>query len=369
ASVNEEGLVEAKMAGVAVITVTGRGGVKATCTVTVTDMVRDSLELLYQTWADADLTVYTQQSAAAVTDALEAAKVVLDNPKATRGEMDAAMSALVKALGSLEYGVQKLHLETALQAADAILAIGKNYEDVAALTEAVDAGKEVLANEKASQEEVDNAAYAILDELFRIAKKADISSLESLIEAAEGLPGGNYTSDTLERLKDAIEKAKEVTADQNRGENDIADAYENLIDAIINLKMKGNKAALKAMLIKANQVLKDTDAYVAETVEGLAKVTEDAQVVYDNENALQSEVNEAVKTLTLEVAKARLKGDVNDDGKVDTADSAVVLRASAELMTLNASAAASADVNGDGKADTGDAVLILQYAAEEITAF
>lgn len=369
ASVNEEGLVEAKIAGVAVITVTGKGGVKATCTVTVTDMVRDSLELLYQTWADADLTVYTQESADAVTDALAAAKVVLDNPKTTRGEMDAAMSALVKALGSLEYGVQKLHLETALQAADAILAIGKNYEDVAALTEAVDAGKEVLANEKASQEEVDNAAYAILDELFRIAKKADISSLESLIEAAEGLPGGNYTSDTLERLKDAIEKAKEVTADQNRGENDITDAYENLIDAIINLKMKGNKAALKAMLIKANQVLKDADAYVAETVEGLAKVTEDAQVVYDNEDALQSEVNEAVKVLTLEVAKARLKGDVNDDGKVDTADSVVVLRASAELMTLDASAAASADVNGDGKADTGDAVLILQYAAEEITAF
>lgn len=369
ASVNAEGLVEAKAVGAAVITVTGKGGITATCTVTVTDMVRDSLELLYNAWADVDLTVYTQESAAAVTNALTAAKAALDDPATTRGELDKAMSDLVKALGELEYGVQKLHLETALAAADAILALGENYEDVAGLMEAVENGRTVLADAAATQEEADNAAYAILDELFKLAKKADISSLESLIEAAKGLLDGNYTSDTLEGLRDAIEKAEAVVADQNRGDNDIADAYESLIDAIINLKMKGNKAALRAMLLKANEVLTDADAYVAETVEGLAKVTEAAQAVYDKDDALQSEVNEAVKALTLEVAKARLKGDVNGDGTVDTADSAELLRAAAELTTLDAAAAASADVNGDGEADTGDAVLILQYAAEKIASF
>ena len=151
ASVNAEGLVEAKAVGAAVITVTGKGGITATCTVTVTDMVRDSLELLYNAWADVDLTVYTQESAAAVTNALTAAKAALDDPATTRGELDKAMSDLVKALGELEYGVQKLHLETALAAADAILALGENYEDVAGLMEAVENGRTVLADAAATQ--------------------------------------------------------------------------------------------------------------------------------------------------------------------------------------------------------------------------
>ena len=133
--------------------------------------------------------------------------------------------------------------------------------------------------------------------------------------------------------------------------------------------MKGNKAALKAMLAKANEVLADAEAYVAATIEGLAEVTAEAQAVYDDPDAVQSEVNAAVKTLTLKVAEARLLGDVDGDGDVTTADSAAVLRSAAEITSLSADAAASADVNGDGAADTSDAVLILQYAAEAISAF
>ncbi|MGN0275827.1 MAG: NPCBM/NEW2 domain-containing protein [Hominisplanchenecus sp.] len=316
-----------------------------------------------------DASEYTADSWAAVEEALAAAKAVAADRNAAQSQIDTAMSDLIGAFGNLEYGVQKLHLEVAIEAAEKILALGKNYEDIDALTEAVQSGKEILADEKATQEEVNNAAYAILDELFQMAKTADISSLESLIEAAKGLLDEKYTSGSLENLKDAIDAAEAVVADQNRGDSDISDAYANLIDAIIKLEMKGNKAALKAMLIKANEVLAEADAYVAETIEGLAEVTEEAQAVYDNEDALQSEVNEAVKALTLKVAEARLLGDVDGDGAVTTADSAAVLRSAAELDTLSAEAAASADVNGDGAADTSDAVMILQYAAEEIAAF
>ena len=76
-----------------------------------------------------------------------------------------------------------------------------------------------------------------------------------------------------------------------------------------------------------------------------------------------------METLTLKIAQARLLGDVNNDGKVNTADSTEVLRSAAELATLSEEAADSADVNGDGKVDTSDAVRILQYAAEMITEF
>ena len=312
---------------------------------------------------------YTAASWSEVKTALSAAKEVYYNENATRSEQDKALSDLIAAYGNLEYGIQKLHLETAVKAAEAILALGNNYEETADLAAAVEAGKIVLNNADASQEEVDNAAYAVLDELAKMAKKADISSLESLIDAAKDLLDGSYTSDSLDNLKDAIDKAEAVVADQNRGDGDISDAYANLIDAIIKLEMKGNKAALKAMLAKANEVLADADAYVADTIEGLAEVTADAQAVYDDADAVQSEINEAVKTLTLKVAQARLIGDVDGDGAVTTSDSAALLAANAELTTLSAEAEASADVNGDGVVDTSDAALILQYAAETITAF
>ena len=336
---------------------------------TLGESIKLSLKSLYEVWEAQDLNAYTAESAAALSEALTAARAVLADEDASQSEVDAAVAALVQAIGGLEYGIQKLHLETAVEVADQILALGRNYEDTEDLAAVTATGKEVLADTDASQEAVDNAAYAILDELFKMAKTADITSLESLIDAAKDLLDGNYTSDTLENLKDAIEKAEAVVADQNRGDSDISDAYAGLIDAIIKLEMKGNKAALKAMLIKAGEVLKDADAYVAETIEGLAAVTKDAQAVYDDDDAVQSEVNDAVKALTLKVAEARLRGDVNGDGAVTTADSAVLLRASAEMTTLSTEAEASADVNGDGVADTNDAALILQRAAEKITKF
>ena len=323
-----------------------------------------------------DLGKYESDIAAAVTEKIAAAaealaaKAVKADPDAAAEDMDAALSDLLAAFGGLEYGIQKLHLETAIQAAESILEKAKDYvADAAALEAAVEAGKTVLADADASQEEVNNAAYAILDELAKLAKKADLTSLESLVEAAKGLLKGNYTEDSLAGLEEAIRQAEAVIATQDRTDSDISDAYADIIDAIISLEMKGNKAALKAMLEKADQILADQSAYVAASVEGLEEVVAEAREVYKDDNAVQKEINDAVETLTLKVADARLKGDVDGDGAVTTGDGAAVLRYAAEMEELDAAAEASADVNEDGVADTEDAVLILQYGAEKIVAF
>lgn len=336
---------------------------------TAESISKKGLEKLVAAVEQLNASEYSAESWAEVEDAVAEAKALLADASADQADFDKAVSKLVAALGNLEYGVQKLHLEIAIQAAEEILALGGNYEDTEALAAAVEAGKQVLADADASQEETDKAAYAVLDELFKMAKQADISSLESLVEAAKALLDGSYTSQTLENLNKTIEKAEAVIADQNREEDAVGNAYAELIDAIIHLEMKGNKAALKTMISKANAILTDADAYVAATVEGLAEVLAEAQAVYEDADAIQSEINEAVKTLTLKVADVRLKGDVDGDGRVTTSDSAAVLAASAELTVLDAEEEASADVNGDGVANTYDAVLILQYTAEKIEAF
>lgn len=334
------------------------------------EMVKAGLDKMISLIESLDTSEYTEESWAKVLDALAKAKEVRADAGASQTELDAAMSSLLEAFGSLEYGVQKLHLETAVKAADAILTFAGNYVGEADdLKAAVDAGKAVLANADATQEEVDQAAYAVLDELAKLAKKADIASLESLIDAAKDLVNGSYTDSSLKDLTEAVADAEKVIDNQNRGENDISDAYSGIIDAIINLQMKGNKAALRAMIIKANEILESEDAYVSSSLEGLTEVLADAEAVYNDGNAVQSEVNAAVEILTRKVADARLKGDVDGDGAVTTSDSAMLLQYAAEMRQLDAGATESADVNGDGAADTDDAALILQYAAEKIATF
>lgn len=328
-----------------------------------------SLQSLYDTWAAEDLSGYTKESADALTDALAAAAAVLENPDAAQKEISDVTVSLVKAIGGLTYGVQKVHLETAIQFSKKLLELANNYEDTSALRAALTAGEQLLTDAEASQEALDNATYAILDELAKLAEKADLISLKNLIETAEGLISDKYTPDSVDALKEAIANGKAVLDNPDREDSAISDAYREIIDAIVGLQMRGNKAALAAMIAKAEMVLAAKDSYVAATIEGIEEELAAAVVVYNKEDAQQDEIDEAVKALTLEIADARLLGDVNGDGKVTTGDSAEVLRSAAELGTLSSEEAASADVNRDGVADTSDAVLILQFAAEKISAF
>ena len=312
-----------------------------------------------------DASDYTEESWNAVQDAIAAARNVVTSENATQAQIDAAVDALIAAFGNLEYGAQTLHLEVALDAAEEIIAASQNYDSLDALKAAVAEAKAVLTDKSATQDQINAAAVKVLAEINKLTELSDVTSLGNLINAAKDLLNGNYTSDSLEALNNAIAKAEEVLTDSNRKADAIEKAYADLIEAIANLELKGNKAALKAMLDKAAEILAASDTYVASTIDGLAAVKADAQNVYDSADADQDAIDAAVRALTLKVANARLIGDVNGDSKVNTSDSVSVLRASVELDELDTVAAASADVNGDGVVDTQDAVLILQQAAEK----
>ena len=333
------------------------------------EMVGAGLDRVIAMIEGLDSSEYTEASWAEVADALAAAKAVNDNAASTQAELDAALNTLLKAFGRLEYGVQKLHLELVLQAAEEILPNAGDYAGSENLAAVVAAGQAVLADKGATQDEVNEATYAILNELAKLAKNADGSSLESLVDAAEELLKGNYTENSLAALEAAVENAKQVIADGNRGDDDISSAYAQLIDAIMNLELKGNKAALRAMIVKANEILASEGAYVASTIKGLDAVLANARAIYNNNNATQSMVDKAVESLTLKVVEARLIGDVDGNGAVTTSDSVSLLQYAAEMNELDGTSAESADVNGDGVADTKDATLILQYASEKIAAF
>ena len=64
-----------------------------------------------------------------------------------------------------------------------------------------------------------------------------------------------------------------------------------------------------------------------------------------------------------------LMGDANDDGTVNTADAAYVLRYAADMIQLTDKQLSQANVNFDEGVNTADATLILKYAAGMITEF
>ena len=100
---------------------------------------------------------YTDESWKDLETAVKEAKAVWANEHSSQKELDQALDALLKTFGNLEYAVQKVHLEVAVQTAEQLLAEAVNYEDMDALQMAVEEGKALLSNTAATQEEADQA--------------------------------------------------------------------------------------------------------------------------------------------------------------------------------------------------------------------
>jgi hypothetical protein len=199
--------------------------------------------------------------------------------------------------------------------------------------------------------------------------KSARETLTTLLEAVSKLDSSKYTDASATGLAEAVEYAQSVLKDANSGSEDIDDAYRGIIDSIGNLVLKGNKAALKAMIEQAEIILADTNIYARSTLEGLDEAYETGKCVYEKEDATREEVDAAVIALTNRLANLRLLGDVNGDGTVNTSDAVRILQYSAELCELNELEATVADVNRDGITDTSDAAMLLQYATEQINEF
>lgn len=112
----------------------------------------------------------------------------------------------------------------------------------------------------------------------------------------------------------------------------------------------GNISEIKVYNDKYEEIKKDEDEIVA----GLMKVTS-TNGIYSYYYQINSDNS------------IKVKGDVDNSGKIDVNDALVVLKIAASLITPTEEQRKAADVNEDGKVDSGDALLILKYAAGLIT--
>lgn len=319
---------------------------------------------------------YTEESWQPVQESLDTARSVLENPDAVQEDADNAFLDLITACNRVENCSQKVGLKAAIDGAQAVLSdtdslSGYTPESVDAVRTALLEAQAVYNNTAADQGTINNATTKLLTAVTSLLTADSNTRLDILIQTAEAMltREEEYTPSSVEKLRIALTAAQAVADDSNASETEQNEAYNSLAEAMTSLVRKADKEELKNALEKAEEILTESMKYVESSIAGLEAVVIEARAVYENQEANRDNIGEALKNLVAEVLKARLLGDVNHDGTVDTQDASEVLAYSAEIYELTEEQLQAGDVNRDAVSDSSDAVVILQFAAEMVNEF
>lgn len=295
---------------------------------------------------------YTEESIAALNDAIAAAEAVAADPQ-SQDQVDAAVKALQAAMDAVKIDVSAL--EALIETAEAMDTTGYTAESVQALADAIAHAKTVAEAPVSVQAVADEivALQAAIDGLV-----VDTAELEALIaEAKELAAKEGYTEESIAALNAAIAAAEAVV--EAPTVEDVAAQLEALkaaMDAV-----KPDTTALEAAIAAAEEKLADDkysptskvvlQAAVDAGKELLAKV-ETEFVAYEDVVAATDAINTAIENLVEGV----LLGDANDDDRVNIDDATYIQNFLVKLEDVINELAA--DVNKDGKITIMDTTMI-----------
>ena len=269
---------------------------------TLRDLIAEAKEI--------DLEGKDIEAVADFVDALiEAQKVYAENSLETQ----VVEEALQNAINNLEkeVTVSKTALSIAVEMASNVTEADLENVVPAVVTEfnaALEEARAILANDKATQEEVD-ASFARLATAMHMLEflKGDKAELQDLVDSTAELVEGNYTEESWSALQEALTNANTVLNNENAMQEEVDEAYNNLQAAINGLEEAEvvDKSLLETMV---NRVLRlEEDKYIASSWQAMLPELEVAQEVLGNEKATQAEVDEACDTLTRAYLNLRLK--------------------------------------------------------------
>ena len=165
-------------------------------------------------------------------------------------------------------------LKAALEEAKAIL------EDATADQETVDASFDRLAT-----------AIQMLDFI-----KGDKAALRSFITKVENTVEEEYTPATWTAFASALETGNTVLANENAMQEEVDNAYTNLVKAYLNLRLVPNKDKLEDLINQTKALVAAN--YTADTWKNVSDALVLAENVMSNENATSEEVTNAETVLT-----------------------------------------------------------------------
>ena len=262
--------------------------------------------------------LYPQAKRTALEAALTAAVAALESPELyTESGLGAAGLALRTAINTLLEPVNTARAEldwwishaggllAAPEAANYIPAAKSNLRDV------LDAAQAVYDDAGATDAELTAESEKIQAAIWQLYEKGDKTELQKLYDMVKDYEQNLYTTGSWIVFETALDAAKDIIDNENAIEEDVVEAYQNLIIAEGQLELKKivDFTALQAAIDAGQKILDNKGDYIASSIVGLQGLVTNARALLVKAGVTQAEINSATEALRQAVAKARLKPD------------------------------------------------------------
>ena len=189
--------------------------------------------------------------------------------------------------------------------------------------EAVAEGKAVMSDEDAVKEEVLNAALKLMKAIHALdMRSADKTDLEMAVELAEMIDLADYTDAGQKAFTDALAAANELLSDGDAFQEDADKAWDTLVTAMENLRLKADKSVLEGILNEAESL--DLSRYTEESAAVFRLALANAQAVMADGTLTAEEqktVDNAVQALNNAKEQLQLKPGSGSDSVPGSNDS------------------------------------------------
>lgn len=192
-------------------------------------------------------------------------------------------------------------------ASDAFKTLAKPVQAMIKL--ANEAATTVYEDKNASNEALFSAWLDLANALHYMDFQADKNALQILIDEYEGFDLSSYTVESAHNFTTAYENADAVLLDDNALQARIDEAYNALTSAINSLVKKDvvDTSILQILVTGITERIGDGEQYKKDSNwDNFQAALLNAQAILDDENAVQSDVNQAIKELTSTYENIRL---------------------------------------------------------------
>lgn len=291
-----------RVSGAASVTVTEAPGVVDK---SILQKVIDKAKLLIQS-EEFDHAISSVQKS--FEDTLAEAKRVNENPSATQPEVDQAWISLMTEIHKL--GLVQGNKDTLKEHIELYSSLNMDeYEDGDAketFLKALQAAREMLDNNDAVQSEIDACDNALVAAAQLLARKANKETLQSIVNLTLDYREENYAKG-WDEFASARSTAQELLESSDVTQEQLDQAANRLLDAMMNLRYKANKDLLLSLISRAETF--DPSAYSAEQIQAFASALDDARKAASDQTLSSDEqetVNQAAEKL--QAAMERMTG-------------------------------------------------------------
>lgn len=195
----------------------------------------------------------------------------------------------------IEEKVDKSELNEVVKNANKIDISKYTSNSLEKFSKALEIANSVVAKEDATQEEVNNVINSLMNSIDDLMEKANKEDLANLLEELKSIDLDKYTSESVGRFRDVMNRTEEIINDENATQESVDHIKLELLNEFEHLVIIVDKSKLSEVVENANKI--ETSKYTPNSLEKFNKALEIVNSVVAKEDATQEEVNNAINSL------------------------------------------------------------------------